>query len=195
MKSKKKNELDVYSLREIYRKQCVTMRKWDFHTCEDLAQEMICIAIETNKRKGIKIHNCSTKWMLSDALSRVFGKYRAIGNFEYNEHDPNLPVMSVDDMEKWFCFNWNIFTSANNGNGKIRARYKCSANGASIVYDSAALCSLLRGKDVTYDRAALSNFLKRGATFYLLDGNLIRSSHPVKKAVRIRLEFVERIAK
>lgn len=188
-----KKELDSFGLREIYRKQCVIMRKWDFATCEDLAQEMFCIAWETHKRKGIAPQNCTVKWMLGTSMARVFGRYRRSGVSEYCEYDPALPIVSDEDVEEWFASNWANLSIRNGGNGKRRARYKIQANGTELEMDSDALSSLLKSKEVTYCHAAISNFLRRGAVFWLLDGKLLRSTHPVKGAMKINVRFVERI--
>lgn len=131
--------------------------------------------------------------MLSKSLSRIFGRYKISGLNQYDEYDPGLPILSNDDMEEWFTANWANLTIANNGNGKRRARYLLTANDATLEMDSDVICSLLKGKNVTYDHSIISNFCRRGAVFYLVDGKLLRSIHPIKNALRIKLSVIERV--
>lgn len=178
---------DAWSVREIYRKKLMRKKRWPADVCEELAQEMIYGALYAQHKRGVPFQNCSFKWLYANALKSTFGK-------TVNHEPLTLNIKTNEEMEQWFAENWTYYATNNDGNGKPRARYLISANGFELQYDANELIELLANKSANYSKALISNFLKRGAKFFLVDGTLIRSSHhPIPDALVINVKFSGRV--
>lgn len=179
--------IDLWSLREIYRKQIARTRRYDAATCEDLAQEMICLALAFSKARGIPPQNMTTKWLLATARARVVGNWRWTG-FGYCEYTKNAsyPVMSEEDLEVWLSANWLSFSCRNNGNGRALARYRIAANDVELCFDARELAELLRDKCRLSDAQLVNNFLRRGRKMWCIDNRLFRTLSHAKKELSLK---------
>lgn len=173
---------DLWSLREIYRKRLRRMRRYGPEVCDDLASEMLTLALENQRARGIEPQNNTVKWLLATARARVVGNWRWMGSgyCEYTK-SPAFPVMSEEDFEAWLSANWLSFSNRNNGNGKAIARYRIAANGMELSFDARELGELLRGSSKLTDSQLVTNFLRRGRTMWCMDGKLFPTLSYAKK--------------
>lgn len=178
---------DLWFLREIYRKRLRRMRRYAPEICEDLASEMISIALELERTRGIAPQNCTARWLLATARQRIIGHWRWTG-YGYCEYakSPAYPVFSEEEFDEWLSANWLSFSAKNNGNGQPIARYRVSANNVEIVFDGRELAELLRAQSKLKDSHLVSNLLKRGRLFWMMDGCLFPSLSHAKRKLGLR---------
>lgn len=187
MESSPKPLTDVWSLREIYRKNLRRIKVYPPEVCEDIASEMISIALELESKKGIPAQNCTVKWLLATAKQRIIGNWRWTG-YGYCEYSktPNFPVMSEEEFDEWLSANWLSFAGNNNGNGQPIARYRVSAGDVEIVFDGRELAEILRDKSKLKDSQLVGNLLKRGRIFWMMDGRLFPTLSHAKRHLGLR---------
>lgn len=174
---------DLWSLREIYRRKLRRMRRYGPEICEDLASEMLSIALELQRTRGIAPQNCTVRWLLGTARQRVIGHWRwtGYGYCEYSK-SPSYPVLSDEEFDEWLSANWLSFSSRNNGQGKPIARYRVFSGDAEIVFDGRELGELLRSEGSKLKDAQLvANLLKRGRNFWMMDGRLFPTLSHAKR--------------
>jgi hypothetical protein len=179
--------MDIWSLREIFRKRLCRSKRYTLETCEDIAQEMVTQGLEKQRTRGIPVQKMTFKWLFYDARVRVLGNWRwiGVGYCEYQKN-PFFPVMSVEDFDTWICANWLSFSNRNNGNGRALARYRIEANGITLEFDARDLATLLRGNATGTDANVIYNFLRKGRELWLLDGRLFMSLSYAKKELGLK---------
>lgn len=179
--------IDLWSLREIYRKQARRTRRYSEDLCEDLASEMLTLALENERARGIAPQKNTVKWLLASARSRVLGnwKWTEFGYCEFMKK-PIVRVMNDEDFEEWLSANWLSFSAGNNGNGRAIARYLVSANGVELCFDARDLTELLRGGAKLSDAQVVNNFLRRGRTMWCMEGRLYKTLSHAKKELGLR---------